>query len=744
MIDRLKTAGKTLLTGKMPNPLAQEPRQKGRKELVAEMNEWATETRAFWKPIFDRIKEEQDFAAGHQWPSDYKCKGDEREPFIGDVIQQMLNRKTASLYAKNPTPEAKMAEKMNYAVWDESQESLNGAKAILEAAGPILQQAQQAIMMGQEIPPPPPEIEFAQSIVKDYEAGMAEKAMYDKIARTASLLLDQQWRVQSPEFLASMKQLVTRVLTSRVAFIKVMYRSKGDGKEVAAQSANLPVDDIAALKMRLEAMSEPDFDQDSSEVEETRLLMQSMAQRMAGAQQQPTPDDEPDNEGLVYDFLPATAVLIDRRCRGLRELIAAKRIAHEIVMPYEECERVYGVSLDDTGAVCYEETGKERQPKAKAERSSGDDGDKGQVCVWHIEDKETGLCYVVCDGVKDFLREPYANEPKVARFWSIVPVVLNVQEVEVNEPEKDVTIYPRSDVRLAMPMQQDINNAGEGLREHRVANRPWWIGDAAAWGEKDRKKLASPRQAHEILMVEALAMGKKLDDAIMPGPLQAIDPKLYDPSPSNQAMMLATGMQPSNLGAQRADETATGQSIAEGSRISADASNTDDLDFALSTIAQMSWEMLAQEMPEERVKKLVGRGAVWPRLSMDAIRSEIYLQIEAGSSGKPNAAMELQKLEKALPLLIEVMTQEGKSLVPVIKMLGRAADSNIDVDDLLKPAQIQGPQPVMPAAPGQQGAPGGPLPPGNAAPNVPQPGQAPGAPPLPPASRQQAMQTANG
>lgn len=768
MMDRLKAAGSVVLTGKVPNPLASEPKDRSRSALVQEWTKRCHEAETFWQPIYDRIAQEQEFAAGKQWPEDYQCKGDSLEPFVADRIQQMLNRNTASTYAKNPTPEAKQAERMLFTVWDESQESLAGARAILEGAQPILQQAAAARLAGVEIPPPPPELQQAIDIVEDYTQGMAEKAMKTKIAKTASLLIAQQWRSQSPEFLASMKQLVTQIFAARVGYVKVMYRRasatpgnfgethpqplQGGELPLPAESANLPVDQLAELRQRLEAMSEPGFDMDSPEAGEIKAIIQSMAESLnrESLQREPRTDgtehDATEDEGMVYDFLGPTSVLIDPKCTCLREFVGAKWIAHKLVKPARWWEKTFDVNLRDSGAVAYTEDG----CATSAEAAINDDKAEQLCGGWEIQDKETGLCYVVCDGVKDFLKEPYENEPKVARFWSIVPLTFNVQSVQKNDPKKDVTIYPRSHVRLAMPMQININTAGEGLREHRVAARPYKVGVKSKFEDNDLSKLNAPRSAHDCILLNNLNPGEKIDDFFQDGPVPDFHPELYATGPDDQALMLATGVQPANLGAQNPDETATGQSIAEGSRISVDNSNTGEIDFGLSTLAQMTFEMLIQEMDEEQVKRKVGRGAIWPRLSIEDVRNEIFLQIEAGSSGRPNQSQEINNFKILGPLLQELMVSSGKSLEPLIKDAARRLNDKVDVDDYLKPAQVQAPaQAVAPTQPtpipSKEGNGGvGPLQPGISAANIPQPGQSAHAPPLPPVSRNQVAATVNG
>lgn len=702
LLDRAKTALGILATGKAPsaNPLAQDPDDKSRGALVKELNEWCLNEKAFWKPIFDRMKEEQRFAAGKQWPKDYKPKTDwaTMEAYVGDVIQQLLNRKTATLYAKNPTPEARQRESMPFAIWDGDQQSYDGAKAMIADAAPMIAQAQQAAA-GQAVPPPPPQLKSAMDLVADYEQGMARKALLGRIAKTATLLIQRQWDAQSPSNLVANKQMVTRILTSRVGYKKIMYRRDMEQNPAEQGVANL-ADKIAQLRQMIEAMAAPDFEPDSALAQEAELLLDSMQTDAQDPAQAIV-----ESEGVVIDYPSSTSIIIDRRCRSLREFVGAHRIAHEILMSVEECETKFGISLRDTGAVMYADDGTSGgKSRERFKTTDGEDKEPSKVCVFHIEDKDTQLCYVVCDGVKDFLKEPYENDPKVRRFWSIIPTAFNVQEVEFNDPDADVTIFPRSDVRLSMPMQIDINLAGEGLREHRTANRPCWIGVKSRFsgqsGENDLLKLASPRAAHTVLMLENINGNEKISDFIQSLPTQDIKPEMYSPSGAMQAMMQATGVQAADLGQQENNEKATGQQIAAHQKASTDGSNIDDLEFSLTVEAQMIWEMLIQEMQSATVKKTIGIGAIWPDVPAERIAAmnEIYLSIEAGSSGRPNQAIDVQNFQLIAPQLGELMQAEGRSLEPLIKEGVRRLGDKLDVDDFLKPTQFQVP-PTPPPAP---------------------------------------------
>jgi hypothetical protein len=84
-------------------------------------------------------------------------------------------------------------------------------------------------------------------------------------------------------------------------------------------------------------------------------------------------------------------------------------------------------------------------------------------------------------------------------------------------------------------------------------------------------------------------------------------------------------------------------------------------------VARASSQVLMREMSPEQVVNICGPGAVWPGL-MDAtgmapafpalsdldIVNEVWLEIQAGSSGKPNQAIEIRNWKEMLPFLLQM------------------------------------------------------------------------------------------
>lgn len=52
--------------------------------------------------------------------------------------------------------------------------------------------------------------------------------------------------------------------------------------------------------------------------------------------------------------------------------------------------------------------------------------------------------------------------------------------------------------------------------------------------------------------------------------------------------------------------------------------------------------------------EIAGPGSIWPQMTLDQIAKEMILEIQAGSSGKPNQTQEIRNLKEMLPFLIQM------------------------------------------------------------------------------------------
>ena len=199
----------------------------------------------------------------------------------------------------------------------------------------------------------------------------------------------------------------------------------------------------------------------------------------------------------------------------------------------------------------------------------------------------------------------------------------------------------------------------------------------------------------------------------MPG----VDPNLYDTNEVMTDIQMVGGSQEANYGGV-AKATATESAIAASATAAADNTGVDDLDAFLTRVARAAGQIMLQEMSADVVKKIVGVGAVWPEgMGLAEIAEEIYLEIEAGSSGKPNQAAEIKNWQMMLPFMVQM---PGISPAWIARQTIRRLDDKADLTEALMSgvpsivAQNQQAQPspadpgADPSAQGAEGANNGP------------------------------------
>lgn len=622
-----------------------EPTQR-RQDLVSKILARVNGAKGHHKDAFDRMERDMDLA----------LKGfDEREwdktKYTANVINRHIQQRTAALYAKNPKARARRRQRLDYQIWDGDPIKL---KQAYETRANLLQ--------APELVPPQYNL-----LVEEYEFVQDKRAKLEKVAKTLEGLFTYFMQEAQPNFKSQMKALVRRVITTGVGYVKLGFQREMDRQpEVAAKIQDITAQ-IDHMRNLASKAAEGEINKDSPEIEELMLSVKALMEQ----------EEIIVREGLLFDFPESTAVLIDPMCRQLRGFVGARWIAHELYLTCDEVREIYDVDISDSYTP-YDTDGRKQSTGAAnysaLTRESTEDQKNGLVCVYEVYDKPSGLVYVVAEGYKDFLGEPTAPKLKTDSFWPIFPLVFN-------EIENKNQIYPPSDVQLIAPMQAEYNRARQGLREHRRANRPKYVAPAGRLELEDKDKLRS-HPANAVIEIQGMASGEKVDDLIQPVRMIGIDPNLYEVKTIFDDVQLVVGAQEANFGG-LAKATATETSIAESARMSALGAQIDELDSFMSEVTRAAGQILLTEMSAEQVKSIVGPGAVWPELTNEQIQEEIFLEIEAGSTGKPNQAAEMRNMERMLPFILQVPGIDPKWVArEVIKRL----DDRLDVDEAMSEA----------------------------------------------------------
>lgn len=608
--------------------------------LIEEWSKRIQEAKTYWEERrFKKMRRDMRFARGDQWPD--QAADDDR--YIANVVQRQIAARTAAIFAKNPTAIARRRPRQDFAVWDESPVTLLHAKQAIE----------QSMAAGM---PPPPE---AMAVVQDVEQGARQRRLYDRMARTLEILFHYYLNEGVPRFKIQAKQLIRRVRTCSVGYVKLGFqRIMKPSPDTEAKILDIS-DRLAKMERLSHELQKNELQDNEAEMEELRLMLADLqAQPMMLLR-----------EGLVFDFPKATSIIIDPGCTQLRGFVGARWIAQEFLFTPEKVAEIYGRDIK-CGCKDGQEGFTPHQINGKKARAGSA---KSLAAVYEIYDMDSQLKLTICVGHKEFMEEPASPDVFLEQFHPFFALTFN--DVEDEEDP-----YPPSDVEILRPMQMEINRAREAVREHRIGNRPAWVGAKGLFTETDKAKLGS-HAAHEFLELDAIPATSDVDikTKLQAKPVQPIDPATYETETVFTDILRTSGDQEANLGG-TSNSTATESSIAENSRMSSIQSNTDDLDEFLTDLARASGQIMLLNLNEQTVKQIAGPGAVWPTMNRMEVAQEIQLEIVAGSSGRPNRAMKVQTMERLMPLAFQT---PGFNPTWALKKLLREMDDDIDMTDAI-------------------------------------------------------------
>lgn len=588
-----------------------------RKALVQEITADIKRRKGLFSKAFQRMREDMAFVrkgASKEW-----AEGN----YVVHIAQRHVQQRVSSLYAKNPTAVAKRRKTVDYVIWDGNAQSLASAQQVMAvAADPASMQVgtmnpAMASQMAQGI-------ESATALLMDVAQAQQRIQMLKRLGQTLECLFHYYIGEDTPTFKLQAKQLVRRVVTCGIGYVKLGFqRIMGQSSTMQTQIADFR-DKVAHAERLANELAEKKMDPDAAGVEELRLAMRALMAKK----------DVLIREGLVFDFPRSTAIIPDEYTRSIKGWVGTRKVAEEFMFTPGRVRELFGVDL-----------GKEYTAYNKGGNTASKK-DSGMALVWQEYDKDSGLMYTVCDGYCDFLEEPTNTPIELEQFFPFFPLAFNDLE-----GDDDNDIFPPSDVHIIKHPVMEVQRARESLRQHRRANRPFYGAAKGVLDDTDKTKM-SGAAAHEVVEFNGLAPGEKIADKITRFEHAAVDPALYDVGPQMEDILRAVGSQEANLGP-TSGATATESSIAEGSRLASQASAIDDVDDMLSLIARASSQVMLAELNAVTVTKIAGPGAIWPQMSNEDIAAELWLEVSAGSSGRPNKAQEIDNWQKMLPMLIQ-------------------------------------------------------------------------------------------
>lgn len=590
-----------------------------------------------WAPAFKKMRANMRYASGKQ----YRTVGaavNEDDPYTDDrlkveIVQRHVGQRTAALYARNPTIVAKRRPQLDFAIWDGKPDSLMKVAMRFSETGVIT-----------------PEDE---ALFQDVQQGMSRRQMMTRIGQTLQITFRHFMDNADPPFKLQAKQLIPRILTCGVAYIKPDYqRIMGKNPDEAAR-LNDAVTQLARIDRLRSEGAAGKFDEDDAEYARLQLLVRELT-------------DQPDvvlREGLTFSFPRSTTILPDDRMTAIEGFLGTHWVAEVHHMTVEDIFETYGTDVSKSYT--------SYSPGKNGAYKSDKKGD--YACVYVMYHKRDNIVYVLCKGFNSFLKEPASPDVYIKSFYPWVPILFN-------RAEDDENPFPRADVELLMPLQNELNRTFESLRQHRIASRPLYVTPPGALEDEDKESLAN-HPAHAIIELANLPEDGAVDWVLKQVDKAAIDPNVYATAPIYEAIARVVGGPDVAMGG-NSRGSATGDSIAEAGRVSALSSNADDLDEALSQLAEIGGGILLLEASPELVKEIAGVGAVWPQFTRHAIANELFLSVKGGSTGRPNKAQDIAMFERMYPFLVQI---GGLSQEAIAEYALTLMDDTLDLAEFMAP-----------------------------------------------------------
>jgi hypothetical protein len=608
---------------------------------AALVEKWATRVKADRKHFADQfrtMKKNGRFANGEQWAKregDYTV-GIEEERYVANIALRHVQQRTAALYASNPTVKATKRERMLAVIWDGDMVTLQAAQQQLQVATQqAMFQAQQTGVQYNPTQPPPGVTPNALAILADFKNVQDYNKMLDRVAKTLELLWDYNVQEQTFPFKTMMKMTVRRAVVTGVGYVKLGFqRAMMMSPEIEQRIADM-TERLVTIEQLSNDIADGEIQPDAPEAEQLRLSIQAMMKEAQIIVR----------EGLTFDYPESWAVIPDKKCKSLHGFLAADWVTQEYMLSPNEIQEVYNVDIGNSFRGYSTDGDSGIADRYTSSTGNDYDPDTARAAVWEIYSRKDGLVYIVCDGYPDFLREPAAPDCYLDRFYPWFPIILN-------EGYHDSEIFPKSDIDLIRDMQLELNRARQGLREQRHANRPMIAVSEGLLEDSDREKLRT-HPANAVLELRGLQPGQRIEDVLQPVKMPDIDPAMYNTDSTFEDILRVTGQDAASMG-QTSSTTATDVSVAQSAQHTDLSSVLDDQDDLLTEMAQAGGKLLLLNVGPETVQKILGPGAAWPQLTKEDVAENLYLEVKAGSTGRPNRQQDMQNAQIIFPMLMRI------------------------------------------------------------------------------------------
>ncbi|OGO39187.1 MAG: hypothetical protein A2Z03_12430, partial [Chloroflexi bacterium RBG_16_56_8] len=570
-----------------------------------------------------------------------------------NLIGSYIDILVSYLYAKDPDVSASKAEQVEAPPPDKEamieeavQAEMQSPVAMQAAAAGVPQEV--AIQVATQLATQ----KVDEQLRKQATAEAKRNEEKDAFAKTMKIVISRLWK--DGKLKKAIRKSVRSAQSVGPGWFKAMMISTQPAPEIKA-AINDSRDNaarVAALEKSIAANEVPDMDVARAELAQLQMGLQDQIEVII-------------RKGMAIDFCRAEDIQVSLDVSDLDDYLDAGWIANAIYKPKDELkalfpkltdEQIKGATVfhqrrpkdyvyragDDMGDVDYKDA--EQFSKDGSGQGGGDDGgpsvDFGKIIeTW---DHRDNLIKTIIDGVPCWAKSPYTPPQASTRFYPFFYLAFY---------PVDGARHPQSQSWREHKLQDEYSKGRSTVRLVRDRAVPGTLFNSEQVDPQNAKNLEKGVE-QEFIGMKLTNPNVALRDVFAEKPIASVDMALFDMTPVLQDMEKISGVQEALQSSADPAKTATASNIENSGFQARTGAMRDNVEDMLRDFAIYSGEVALQALTIQDAQRIAGPHAFWPQdMDINDLLMWMGLDIEAGSTGKPNTAAEREMWATAMPLI---------------------------------------------------------------------------------------------
>lgn len=541
----------------------------------------------------------------------------------------------------------------------------------------------------------------------------------EAFALTMQIIISHLWR--KGKLKKAAEKMVRSTLSNSEGWIKANLFSEKSPQPQTERALNDARETMARLQAQIELLEDPDGkDEDTllAEREEKELLIEELETKIELAI----------NKLFAIDFLRTERVQVSTDVEGVEDYCNANWIGDESFIDKEKVLTDFPhIKSEDlkTAKKYYQQAPKELTTRENsnalpqgtmtaesAQTFSPNQSGEEQAEFYHvieIWDRRDKHIRTIIEGVKKWAKPPFEPPYPTSRFFP--HFYLGFYEVDGQRHAQSLSwrLYK---------LQDEYSATRSNFRLTRERSIPGTLFNSSQMDDTEARKLESSKH-QEFTGLKPADPSVPLANIFAAKPIAGIDPRLFDPTFILSDMERVSGVQEALSAAINKPgnpSTATEASIQQQGTNARTGSNRDKIEEVLTELAQYTAEQALQCILPQEAMRIAGSKAYWPYgMSIDDLFTLVEVTIKAGTTGKPQMAVDQQTWSTLLPIIQNMLVQirqalaagddaTVQSLTELVKETMRRLGDETDTERFIPKVPPPGtpgagspPAPVMPA-----------------------------------------------